>query len=174
VPLCTQSSVRWCTPYPCSWHPACPTGSFLDQMLHSNVWRRLRQMLTALPCSFCDWLHRSWAMFFYVFLSQSHSSNTTRAANDVPWYIILHHDISEQLRCTMTHGSSSVFKISKMGVATSCPCGDIVGSLGGTFRRRKKAEPDETWSCPAWVQVLSIMSWLIPIPSMLLSNIVNE
>ena len=109
VPLCTQSSVRWCTPYPCSWHPACPTGSFLDQMLHSNVWRRLRQMLTALPCPFCDWLHRSWAMFFYVFLSQSHSSNSTRAANDVPWYIILHHDISEQLRCTMTHGSSSVF-----------------------------------------------------------------
>ena len=72
-----------------AWHPACPTGCFLDQMLHSNVWRRLRQKLTALPCPCCVCLHR--AMFFYVFLSQSHSSNSTRAANDVPWYIMYHH-----------------------------------------------------------------------------------
>ena len=144
VPLCTQSSVRWCTPYPCSWHPACPTGSFLDQMLHSNVWRRLRQMLAALPCPCCDCLHR--AMFFYVFLSQSHSSNSTRAANDVPWYIMYHH-ISPYYIMIFPNSSDArswqliSFLNFQDGRGNKLP---MWGLLGGLSEEGKKVERDET------------------------------
>ena len=132
VPLCTQSSVRWCTPYPCSWHPACPTGSFLDQMLHSNVWRRLRQMLAALPCPCCDWLHR--AMFFSVILIHRIAPEQPMMCHDTSYYIMIFPNSSDARWRMAAH---QFFKFPRWAWQQAAHVGTLWGLLGGLPKKEK-------------------------------------
>ena len=144
-----------------AWHPACPTGCFLDQMLHSNVWRRLRQKLTALPCPCCVCLHR--AMFFYVFLSQSHSSNSTRAANDVPWYIMYHH-ISPYYIMIFPNSSDArswqliSFLNFQDGRGNKLPMWGLLGGLSEEGKKLSEMRHDHVpLECRSWIFTLFIL-----------------
>ena len=113
-----------------AWHPACPTGCFLDQMLHSNVWRRLRQKLTALPCPCCVCLHR--AMFFLVNLTHRIAPGQPMMCHDTSYYIMIFPNSSDARWRMAAH---QFFKFPRWAWQQAAH----VGTLGGTFRRRKKS-----------------------------------